>query len=402
MSGNLLTFSLGDLAPGSTARILYRVRVGANAREGRQENTAIASGAFASGERTETQPAHAAVQVGGGAFSTRQIFMGRVFDDVNRNGTFDDGDEPVAGIRLYLNSGQSVITDSQGLYNFPSLGDGAQVISLDPVSLPSGYALTDGGTLAGRSWTRLLRTPLGGGALLRQNFALVRPAGALRASTANSKEKQSSRASSEPSAAGQINNNVKTAQDASARNAKASETVKTAFGTPAGVDGASSTAAALTNAAQPSAGKYEMTSTETLEPVAPGEVRILSPAAGAVVMSPAMQLDARVALNWTIKLEVNGSQVSDQNIGTSRLDQKNNVSTFTFIGISLRPGPNRVRATAISAEGNPGRTEEITVMGRGPVRRLEIVARSDGSSSRRARIRERACSRLRPVGQSGD
>jgi uncharacterized repeat protein (TIGR01451 family) len=356
MSGNVLTFQIGDLAPGSGVRLMYRVRVGANAHDGRQENLAIGSGAFPSGERTETQPARASVQVGGGAFSSRQILMGRVFDDVNRNGTFDDGDEPVAGIRLYLNSGQSVITDSQGLYNFPSLGDGAQVISLDPVTLPSGYALTDGGTIAGRSWTRLLRTPLGGGALLRQNFALVRPAGALRSSAltsanAKGKEAQSSSSSSE-----------------------AGDAVKTAYETPAATNSAASATAALTNAAQPiAAGNYEMVSTETLEPVAPGEVKILSPVAAAVVMTPALQVDARVALDWTIKLEVNGSQISDQNIGTSRLDQKNKVSTFSFVGISLRPGPNRVRATAVSAEGKPGKTEEITVMGRGPVRRLEIV-----------------------------
>lgn len=373
VSGNVLTFQIGDLAPGKTARILYRVRVGANAREGRQENLATGSGTFSSGERTETQPARAVVQVGGGAFSSRQILMGRVFDDVNRNGTFDDGDEPVAGIRLYLNSGQSVITDSQGLYNFPSLGDGAQVISLDPVSLPTGYALTDGGTVAGRSWTRLLRTPLGGGALLRQNFALTRPAGALRSSartlaSAEDKDAQSSRSS-------------------------AGEPVKAAYETPAATNGASSASAALSNAAQPiAAGKYEMVSTETLEPVAPGEVRILSPLTGALVMAPAMQLDARVALNWTIKLEVNGSRISDQNIGTSRLDQKNNISTFSYVGISLRPGPNRVRATAISAEGTPAKTEEITVMGRGPVRRIELVpeateVQAGGRESVRVRVR---------------
>jgi uncharacterized repeat protein (TIGR01451 family) len=349
ISGNELTFRVGDLAAGSSVRILYRVRVGANARTGRQENLAVASGAFPSGERNQTQPARASVYVGGGAFSTQQILMGRVFDDVNRNGIFDDGDEAVAGVRLYLNSGQSVVTDSQGLYNFPALNDGAQVISLDPVSLPTGYALTDGGTVAGRSWTRLLRTPLGGGALLRQNFALVRTNGGLKES-------------------------ARTLANADAGNSIASASIKTTDGIPATIKGAVSTVAASSNAAQPTlAGKYELTSTETLEAVAPGEVRVLNPAPGAVVMSPAMQLEARVALNWTIKLEVNGNRISDQNIGTSRLDQKNNVSTFTFVGISLRPGPNRVSVTALDPQGTPGRTEELTVMGRGPVRRLEIV-----------------------------
>ncbi|HEX8847000.1 MAG TPA: SdrD B-like domain-containing protein [Pyrinomonadaceae bacterium] len=342
INGNELVFNLGNLGHGATARLLYRVRVGANAREGRQENTAIASGAFSTGERSETQPARASVMIGGGAFSTRQILMGRVFEDVNRNGMFDDSDKPMAGVRLYLNNGQSVVTDSQGLYNFPSLSDGAQVISLDPVSLPQGYALTDGGTVAGRSWTRLLRTPLGGGSLLRQNFVL----------TSAGRQLDEAGTDQEASATGRTNGKS-AAQNTSA---------------PSGANGAAASAQTPT-----AAGKYEMVSTETLAAVAPGEVKVLSPQPDAVVMSPAMQLEARVALNWTVKLEVNGEQISDQNIGTSRLDQKNNVSTFSFVGISLRPGPNRVRATAVSADGKQGRTEELTVMGRGPVRRIEIV-----------------------------
>lgn len=358
--GSELKFAIGDLASGASVRVLYRVRVGANAREGRQENLAIAIGAFPTGERTQTLPASAAVQIGGGAFSTRQILLGRVFDDVNRNGEFDEGDEAVAGVRLYLNSGQSVTTDSQGLYNFPSLGDGAQVISLDPVSLPTGYALTDGGNVSGRSWTRLLRTPLGGGSLLRQNFALVRNAGAPRSATRASIAANTGNAPSAPAQAGTTTTGP---------------LVKTSAQTPAVATGAAGAAAlAPSGAEQPTAaGKYEMVSTETLEAVAPGEVRVLSPAPGAVVMTPAMQLEARVALDWKVKLEVNGNQISEQNIGTSRLDQKNKVSTFTFVGISLRPGPNRVRVTAVDSQGAAARTEELTVMGRGPVRRLEIV-----------------------------
>ncbi len=349
--GAELIFRLGELAPGTHASILYRVRIGANAHEGRQENRASASGLYLSGERTETMPASAGVMVGGGAFSTRQILLGRVYEDVNRNGQFDKEDEPLAGVRLYLNSGQSVVTDSQGLYNFPSLGDGPQVISLDPISLPAGYSLTDGGTIAGRSWARLLRTPLGGGSLLRQNFALVRTDGGLR-----------------PSAASQARETDKPEER------KASDAVKANYETPAGASVVKSAAGALTEAAEPTAaGQYELTTTETLEAVAPGAVRILSPKPDAVVMSPAMQVDARVALNWTVKLEVNGSQISGQNIGTSRLDQKNSVSTFTFVGLTLRAGPNRVRAVAVSPEGVERQSEEITVMGRGPVKRLEIV-----------------------------
>ncbi|MGH9957148.1 MAG: isopeptide-forming domain-containing fimbrial protein, partial [Pyrinomonadaceae bacterium] len=173
INGTELTFRIGEIGPAATARLLYRVRVGANAQEGEQENVAVGTGTFPSGEIDQTAPARASVIVGRGAFSTRQVIVGRVFVDQNRNNKFDDGDKPVPGARLYLQSGQSVVTDSEGLYNVPSLGDGSQVLSLDPISLPDRYSLADGGTLAGRSWTRLMRTPLGGGGLLRQNFALV-------------------------------------------------------------------------------------------------------------------------------------------------------------------------------------------------------------------------------------
>ena len=91
---------------------------------------------FPSGERTTTAPARAAVTVSAGVFSTRQVLVGRVFVDTNGNGQFDSSDRPAPGVRLYLSNGQSVITDSAGMYNFPSLGDGAQVVSLDPVTVP--------------------------------------------------------------------------------------------------------------------------------------------------------------------------------------------------------------------------------------------------------------------------
>jgi uncharacterized repeat protein (TIGR01451 family) len=332
-AGNGLVFRIGDLGPGAGAHLLYRVRVGANAREGNVDNTASGSGTFSSGEHTETGVARATVHVGGGVFSQQQVIVGRVFEDSNRNGKFDEGDKPVPGVRIYLTSGQSVITDSQGLYNFPALGDGSQVLALDPVTLPAGYALAAGGTLAGQSWTRLLRTPIGGGALLRQNFVLVR-SGAARAELTKTKD----------------------------------------IDTPASPAEDKTTGAAVVSATTPTAaGTYEFASTETIAAITPGAVQLVSPAANSVVMTPALELTARVTLNWKVKLDVNGEQISEKNIGTSRLDQKNQVATYTFVSIGLRPGPNRIRLTAVGPDGAAGHAEELTVMGRGPAQRLEIV-----------------------------
>jgi uncharacterized repeat protein (TIGR01451 family) len=364
MEGDELVFTVPELGAGATVRLLYRARVGANAREGAQQNTAVAAGTFSNGERIQTAAARATVQIGSGVFSTRQMILGRVFEDTNGNGLFDNTDRPMAGVRLFLQNGQSVVTDSAGLYNFPSLGDGPQVIALDPVSVPAGYVLMDNGSVAGRSWTRLLRTPVGGGTMLRQNFALV---------SAGSQ----GHAPQNPS--GDLGHIPETAR----------------LLPPTSTAPAASPATPATNATSESsrtAGTYEVASTETIEPVAAGEVRVLSPTENAIVMSPAMQVEARVMLNWNLQLEVNGERVSEKNIGQSRLDQKNNVSTFTFVGINLRPGPNHLSVTPISPEGARGRMKEMTVMGRGPARRLEIMSekteiQANGRDSSLLRVR---------------
>jgi uncharacterized repeat protein (TIGR01451 family) len=363
-SGGDLVFHLGELPPGAGARLIYRVRIGANAREGDMENVAVGSGIFPNGERSETGAARAIVRVGGGVFSTRQVIIGRVFEDVNHNGFFDSNDRPTAGARIYLTSGQSVITDSEGLYNFPALGDGSQVLALDPVTVPAGYVLADGGTVAGRSWTRLLRTPIGGGAMLRQNFALVR-------SEANSDSNLASPNVS-TSRDGQANENGVTADKATTpKNDSSAKPKAPAEQGSAFADKQKAPKAPLSTPT--AAGTYEFASEETIAAITPGTVQVLSPAADSVVMAPALEVSARVALRSTVQLQVNGEKISDKNIGTTRLDQKNQVATFTFVSIGLRPGPNRIRVTPISPDGTSGHAQELTVIGRGPVQRLEVV-----------------------------
>jgi len=375
IQGNEMLFRISEISHGTSAQLLYRVRVGANAREGDQENLAIASATFPSGEHTQSAPARAIVNVSAGVFSTRQVLVGRVFVDTNGNGQFDESDRPMPGVRLYLSNGQSVITDSAGLYNFPSLGDGPQVISLDPISVPKHYALTDGGRVSGKSWTRLLRTPVGGGALLRQNFAL--------------RDTQKA-----PPLSPQNQRNDVTTEDGTPQQSappQASVPRQTDGSQPAMTTPSTSDANAITPRIT-APGTYEMTATETVSAVPAGEVRILSPAPNSVSMSAALQAEVRVALNWTVTLDVNGEQVSDKNIGVRSLDRKNQVSTFTFVGLNLKPGPNRLRCTAISPQGAPGRAEEIVVIGRGPARRLQIVSekpeiQSGGSDSTIVRVK---------------
>ena len=393
-AGNQLTFRLGTLPPGGHASLTYRVRVGANARPGDQTNSAAAAGVFASGERVTTPQARAVVRVSAGVFSTRQIVVGRVFEDADDDGEFDEGEPAIGGARLYLANGQSATTDAQGMYNLPAVEDGAVVIALDAVTLPRGYALADDGRREGRSWTRLLRTPLGGGTLLRQNFALRR---------VGSVDVEAGAAPpAPPTAAGY--------------NAPAAKVSEGAHGGTGNFNGATprhershapltQTAAAslarsndgahvekIAGVKPPAAGTYEETAGELIAPVAPGEVVVVSPAPDEVVMTPALEVVVRVAEGWQAGLEVNGERVKDSSVSLRRVDHKHKVAAFTFVGLSLKPGANRVRAFALSAAGEAGNAVELEVRGRGPARRLEIESergelRAGGRDSALLRVR---------------
>ncbi|MET0645465.1 MAG: SdrD B-like domain-containing protein [Pyrinomonadaceae bacterium] len=346
---NTLIFRLGRIEAGGRLTLVYRVRVGANAREGEQFNTASAAGTLSNGERVSTPQARASVRVRRGLFSSQQVLLGRVYADTNLNGQFDKDERGVPGVRLYLNNGQSVITDSEGLYNFPIVNEGAQVLSLDPVTLPPGYALVETRRRDERSWTRLLRTPLGGGALLRQNYGLRAPdsAAAISTSTTANPALQNSLASGSNSKmplAGSLFG--------------ASETKTSAEAKPA---------------APVASGTYEMTTEETLEPVAPGEVRVLSPKADEAVTGAALEIEARTNAAWKVLVEVGGQRVPDSKIGETRIDRKNDLATYTFVGLGVVPGPNRIRVTAVGPEGQTGKTVELNAYGRGPAKRLEIV-----------------------------
>jgi uncharacterized repeat protein (TIGR01451 family) len=380
INGSTLTFHLGPLAAGGRATLLYRTRIGVNAREGENINTAIVEGLLTLGERVTTTPAHASVLVSKGIFSTRQIVLGRVFADKNGNGVFDEGEQGVAGVRLYLPNGQSVTTDANGMYNLPAVDDGTVVIALDPTTLPVGFKLTDADMRDGRSWTRMLRTPLGGGGLLRQNFALRAPA---RQEGDAQNEATTSSTPVAPVDIPRDKSQLPAPQATSAAPARMVQTQKAGFASAndASTPSPSAPPAVLksdvmttgANDAPLAPGTYEIAPKEPVAPVAPGVVLLVAPAAEEVVKTPALNVEARVAEGWTVMVEIERARVSDGNVGERRVDHQSKTTTYSFVGINLRPGPNRLRVTPVSPEGVAGQTIEQIVYGRGPAVRLEIV-----------------------------
>lgn len=331
INGSTMQFRISEIAGGERFSISYRTRIGVNAREGDNYNSAIAGGHFPNGEAVQSAAARVSVRVGGGVFSMRQIVIGRVFVDADGNQTFDKGEQPVVGARVYLANGQSAITDSQGMYNLPAVSVGAQVLSLDPLTLPEGYLLADGHSRSGKDWTRLLRTPLGGGGLLRQNFVL----------TASKNNPPAS---------------VKKNGENSDKTLTPDSVVKTNFPKTEEAVGENT----------------EKIETEVFKPVAPGEVLIHALADNSLIASPAVNLKVSVAEKWAARVQLNNEKFGENNIGQTRDDQANRITTYTFVGLSLKPGPNQLRVTAVSPGGEIGKTTAMTIYGRGAAKRLEI------------------------------
>ena len=120
--------------------------------------------------------ASADTRVVAGALGNRIVITGRVFVDSARTGRFRDGDKGVAGVRIYLEDGSSVMTDQYGRFTFPAVHPGQHVLRVDQSSLPTGVrAYDDRRYDSPRSLQRLLHGLYDAGLMHDVNFA-VEPA----------------------------------------------------------------------------------------------------------------------------------------------------------------------------------------------------------------------------------
>ena len=74
--------------------------------------------------------------------------IGKVYDDMNRNGYQDQGEPGIAGVRLVTVKGLNIISDEHGRYHIacadvPNANIGSNfILKVDPRSLPTGYRMT--------------------------------------------------------------------------------------------------------------------------------------------------------------------------------------------------------------------------------------------------------------------
>ena len=173
--GHTLSWRLAALAPGDVAEVTYLMRVGAGARPGDHVNAATA--VDPAGEAL-SNTARATVEVEDDLLDDRFTLIGRVAalacepeDDWPR--ALRDAAPGVPGVRLWLETGDTVLTDEDGLYHFEGLEPGTHVVQVDEASLPRGYELVacEATTRhAGRAGSQFV--DVRGGGLWRADFFL--------------------------------------------------------------------------------------------------------------------------------------------------------------------------------------------------------------------------------------
>ncbi|MDY7579505.1 OmpA family protein [Herbaspirillum sp. RTI4] len=142
-AGPLLTFNYPGLSiPLNTAAVVrYRVRIGVGApTDGDAVNRASAS----SGP-LQSNLASFKTHISGGVFADEAYAFGKVYLDCKRDGTQDKFSNSkeigIPGVRLYLENGTSVVTDSEGKWSLYGLKPLTHVLRLDQTTLPPGATL---------------------------------------------------------------------------------------------------------------------------------------------------------------------------------------------------------------------------------------------------------------------
>jgi uncharacterized repeat protein (TIGR01451 family) len=151
--GPVLAFNLGPMPASRQLVLRYRLRVDGGAQQGDGINRArghacgqpagcVDAGFNPLPGSVATNDAAFRVRVGGGVFTTDACVLGKVFVDCNGNHVQDAEELGIPGVRLVMQDGTTLISDSEGKYSVCGVPPRSAVLKADPLTLPRGSRLT--------------------------------------------------------------------------------------------------------------------------------------------------------------------------------------------------------------------------------------------------------------------
>ncbi len=387
--GPSLKFDVGDIESGTTKELTYRVFVGPGSEKGRGINVAVAK----SDEVVvkSSNEAKVKVEVRGGLFNDNAYVIGKVFQDCNENDMQDAGEVGVPGVRLYMENGTYVVTDSEGKYTFYAVTPNKHVLKVDNYSLPEGSKLSVlDNRHANDPSSRFVDVKKG--QLHRADFAICECTPGVNEEINSRRELLSQ--TSKDALTGSLKRSF-TLNESNAQSGRGQ--FENASGT---VDGKASVSK---KAATSPDGKSTNETTE--EEIAPSQGVLLEEALmnaedglGFLNLS---NNDTLTVNNYTIwakgkygakfLLTLNGNLIDDEKVGQSSISPTNNLQGWEYVSIDFEAGKNVLVLEEIDPFGNIRGREEIQVFAPGKANRLKVTAprnyvSADGVSSALVRV----------------
>ncbi|MCW5314449.1 DUF11 domain-containing protein [Nostoc sp. KVJ3] len=172
-NANTVTFRTDVTIPTEkTLNIAYAAQLTADAVRGNGLNSAIVNGQRADNRfSTKDGPATHQLKIRPGILSDCGTIIGRVFIDKNFDGEQQPGEPGIPNAVIFLEDGNRITTDPNGLFSLANVLPGSHTGVLDLSSVP-GYTLAPNKKFRERnSQSRLVRLEPGG--LARMNFAVT-------------------------------------------------------------------------------------------------------------------------------------------------------------------------------------------------------------------------------------
>lgn len=175
-NGRELIYTLPALQPGESHDLKYIMQIGADVRAGERINSAVVMDGFGV---TSSNIARASVTIREDLLRSTSTIIGRVTEqscDASEDWARDISQGVgVAGVRLYMETGEYVVTDEDGLYHFEGVSAKTHVVQVDEETLPSGFepmVCENNSQYADNNTSKFVDVQ--GGGIWRANFYLQR------------------------------------------------------------------------------------------------------------------------------------------------------------------------------------------------------------------------------------
>ena len=329
--GRTLNFSVGNIAGGATVTLKYVAEVTVGAKTGKAENIAFAS-------NYTSNTGRATITVKEDLFKSRAILMGTVFacncDEMQAADTDKVKLIGVPGIKIVLEDGTYILTDSDGHWHADNIRPGTHVVQLDLDSLNDQYEIINKGNntrFAGRKFSQFVN--LQAGSLWRADFFLRKKAGTEKALT------------------------------------------------PAGKATTIEQATIDAGVAAHKIGREQLVEilpydTDWLA-TTPAGAEWLHPQANFQPALPGIKLAVKSLTNQKINIKINGKDVNPLNYDGVKQNTAKTVALSTWSGVSISEGDNKIETIITNADGAEALHETRVIhYSSGPIKAVFVPAKS--------------------------